>query len=326
MDNPILPQNRKSGTRPHRLTMAEFVRRAIAAHGARYDYSRVQYQSVNKKVEIVCSEHGPFWMRPADHTCKRPQGCPKCWTKVHPMMRPSTKEHWVARARKTHGDKYDYSKVQYVNDGAKVEIVCSIHGAFWQKAGNHLLNRGCRLCGIEVRGQARRRELDEVIRESQGMHGDIYDYSKVVYRGQTKKIRIVCPQHGDFWQLPENHYKRGDGCPRCGGSSGEKRIEDVLEGLSVRFEREKRFKSCRDKKPLRFDFWLPDHSTCIEYQGRQHYYVVPGHFGGEQGLIDRQRRDSIKADWCAANGVNLLVIPYQEKDLRQIITLQLNTG
>lgn len=124
-----------------RLTTEEFVERSRAVHGDRYDYSKAVYVDKRTKVEIVCPEHGSFWQLPTNHW--KGQGCPVCAGRA----REFTTESFVERARKVHGDAYDYSQVEYKTMRTPVTIVCPEHGAFQQTPLAHLKGRGCPQCG-----------------------------------------------------------------------------------------------------------------------------------------------------------------------------------
>ena len=122
----------------------EFITKAIEVHSGKYDYSKVEYVNSQTKVCIICPKHGEFWQTPNIHL--RGGGCKKCSTiKVHDLQK-STTEQYIERAREVHGNKYDYSKIEYKGNKTKVCIICPIHGEFWQNASSHLQGRGCSLC------------------------------------------------------------------------------------------------------------------------------------------------------------------------------------
>lgn len=115
-------------------------------YGDKYDYSKVEYKGNKVKVCIICPIHGEFWVAPTNHVSKHNKcGCPKCSKKGSGERGKLTLEEFIERAKKVHGDKYDYSKVNYVNNGTKVCIICPIHGEFWQAPTNHLSGAGCLL-------------------------------------------------------------------------------------------------------------------------------------------------------------------------------------
>jgi len=132
------------------------------------------------------------------------------------MGKKKTKEEFIKDARDVHGDKYDYSKVHYVNSKTKVCIICHEHGEFWQTPSHHFEGKGCPKCAYEVKGKRRRSSLTNFIKKARKVHGDKYDYSKVDYVNSATKICIICPEHGEFLQTPDVHT-RGHGCPKCSG-------------------------------------------------------------------------------------------------------------
>ena len=124
------------------------------------------------------------------------------------------KLEFLSKAKKKHGDKYDYSKVDYVNSITKVCIICPEHGEFWQLPSSHTGGHGCPKCAIDSLKQKRRTSLSEFISKANAVHNHFYDYSKVEYVNSTTKVCINCPEHGEFWQVPFSHLS-GRGCPVC---------------------------------------------------------------------------------------------------------------
>lgn len=198
---------------PKRSTLEEFIAKARAVHGDKYDYSRVVYTNNRTKVCIICPEHGEFWQSPEKHTLRR--GCPACGVVlVHDKQRSSVAE-FVIKAKKIHGDKYDYSKVNYQGNKVKVCISCPEHGDFWQVPNSHLSGRSCPICGKAVTRSSLRDTLDSFIKKARIKHGDKYDYSLVKYVDSIHKVKIICPEHGVFEQTPAMHLSE-NGCPKCG--------------------------------------------------------------------------------------------------------------
>ena len=189
----------------------DFIRKAKEIHGDKYDYSKVEYKNNRTKVCIICPEHGEFWQVSSYHLSGN--GCPKCGGTI--KMDSNT---FIIKAREIHGDKYDYSKVEYVNARTKVCIICPEHGEFWQTPDRHLSGRGCKKCGIIKRSNKLRGNIAEFVIKAKEIHGDRYDYSKAEYSNTNTKLCIVCPEHGEFWQSPVTHLK-GHGCPKCSGNA-----------------------------------------------------------------------------------------------------------
>lgn len=126
-------------------------------------------------------------------------------------MKRLSKEEFIQRSVKVHGNRYDYSNVVYVNAHTNVEIICEKHGPFWQEPSNHMKGWGCLRCN---KVEKRRLGVDEFIVRSKSIHGNKYDYSKVIYVNNKTPVEIICSQHGSFWQRPEKHLI-GHICPFC---------------------------------------------------------------------------------------------------------------
>lgn len=136
------------------------------------------------------------------------------------MERKLNKEAFVERSRKVHGDKYDYTKVEYLNNFTKVCIVCPEHGEFWQAPMSHMAGHGCPACA-----GLKKRTTETFVEKAREVHGDKYDYSKTIYVNKRTKVIITCPIHGDFEQCANNHL-RGQGCPMCGNDKAIARNGD----------------------------------------------------------------------------------------------------
>lgn len=194
-----------------KMTTTEFIEKAIKKHGNKYDYSNAEYVNATTKVCITCPVHGEFWMQPNNHLSG--QGCPKCGKLSRIKKRAKSAEQFIEEAKNVHGNRYDYSKVDYINDKTKVCIICPEHGEFWQTPSKHLSGNGCPKCAGNIT-----KTTEQFIEEAKSVHGDRYDYSKVEYKGANKKVCIICPKHGKFWIRPIAHL-RGSGCPKCVGKN-----------------------------------------------------------------------------------------------------------
>lgn len=126
-------------------------------------------------------------------------------------MRPKTTEIFILEARTVHGDRYDYSKTCYKSGQDKVVITCKIHGDFEQFPFVHLKGSNCRECHFDKK----RKTTKQFVRDARRVHGKKYDYSKVKYFNAYQKITIICPEHGEFDQVPHTHLDKRSGCPLC---------------------------------------------------------------------------------------------------------------
>ena len=125
-------------------------------------------------------------------------------------MKKLTLEEFIENSRKKHGDKYDYSNVDYINKRTKVIIICPIHGKFEQQAGGHMNGYGCAKCANN-----QSKTTKDFIREAKEIHGNKFDYSKTIYRNSSEKVVIICPVHGEFEQKPNDHINKKCGCNQC---------------------------------------------------------------------------------------------------------------
>ncbi len=194
------------------FTTEEWVTKARKKHGGRYDYSEVEYVNSYTKVKIRCREHGIFEQTPNAHS-SRGSNCPKCRNadRFGKSWGRRTTEEWISIAKATHGDRYDYSEVDYVNNYTPVKIRCFVHGEFEQRPNAHTVyGHGCPDCSDD----SRRFSNQEIIAQFKEAHGERYDYSKVDYLNDNTKVVITCSVHGDFEQLPYSH-KNGNNCPFC---------------------------------------------------------------------------------------------------------------
>lgn len=276
-----------------------FIKKSLELH-SKYDYSLVDYKNSKTKVKIICPEHGVFEQTPNNHISKS-QGCPKC-SKVKRL----TTTEFILRSIEIHDNKYDYSLVEYINNRTKVKIICIKHGIFEQRPEQHICQKqGCPICNGGIK-----HTKEKFIEKSNIIHKNKYDYKLVEYINSHTKIKIICPIHGIFEQLPYHHLNNC-GCPTCKESKGEKYIRNFLEERNINYIIQKKFENCKDKNKLPFDFYLPDYNICIEYDGRQHYESID-RWNGELGLKDRQNKDEIKNNFCINNGITLIRINYKE--------------
>lgn len=121
-----------------------------------------------------------------------------------------TLKDFITKAREIHRDKYDYSKVVYVDGKTKVCIICPEHGEFWQSPANHLLGMGYPKCEQIAIDKLKQSIVENFLKKARLVHGDKYDYSKVEYVNGSTKVCIISPELGEFWQTPIEHILCGD--------------------------------------------------------------------------------------------------------------------
>lgn len=293
----------------------EFIKKAKKIHKNKYDYNLAIYRRSNIKIKIVCPFHGVFKQTPNDHLSGR--GCRECKKKTLSELKTSNLKEFIQKAKKIHGEKYDYSNSCYSGSHNKITIICPSHGDFSQIATDHLSGKGCKECGILKAAEQRRLTTKEFIDRAKKIHGNKYIYDKSLYETMHKKVTITCSKHGDFYQTPLNHIFDNNGCPLCKKSKGEMRIKKYLELTKIIFQPQYRIKECRNKKPLPFDFMIEFKSQkyLIEFQGQQHFQECSGSWKKTRNEFKNiKKRDKIKKEWCEKNKIPLLIITYKEYD------------
>jgi hypothetical protein len=173
-------------------------------HCDKYDYSLVHYTGNLNLVDIICQKHGVFKQSPKKH--KIGHGCHKCNT-----QRKRTEEEAIEEFKIKHGNKYDYSDLEYKNGSSLIKIGCPTHGWFYQKASEHKIGYGCAKCANHEKSPPYEEWLNSCVER----HNNYYDYSISKYETLSKSVRIICPKHGIFTQKAGTH-RNGSGCKKCG--------------------------------------------------------------------------------------------------------------
>lgn len=209
-----------------KLNTEEFISKAIEKHGNTYDYSEVKYINSKTNVNITCKIHGPYPQSPSHHL--NGQGCPDCKRlKIGRALRDNT-ENFIIKAKKIHGETFNYSKVEYIKNDKDVIVICNIHGELTIKPNHHLQGQGCPKCRYIKSAQKNRHSTEKFIEKAIAKHGNFYDYSLTDYKGDDKNIKIICPKHGEFEQIASSHLQK-HGCKKCKGEKSRERLLKTTE-------------------------------------------------------------------------------------------------
>jgi hypothetical protein len=224
------PNNHKNGQgcpqcsgRCNKTAAKNFESDSRKIHGDKYDYSLVEYKSAMKRVKIICKIHGVFLQMPSQH--KSGYGCIRCAG----TCKKTAAKNFVLDGNKIHNNKYDYSRVNYVNSTTKVEIICKEHGSFWQSAGSHKVGIGCPQCA----GRCPIATAKNFESDSRKIHGDKYCYKDVEYEASHKKVKIYCKIHGGYFKQTPSSHKNGQGCPSCAKSGFDYTKTGILYYLKI---------------------------------------------------------------------------------------------
>jgi very-short-patch-repair endonuclease len=293
-----------------RITTADFISISKKRHHNYYSYDKSEYSGNKSKVVITCPKHGSFLQIPKYHM--NGGGCPRCNIGKHGNGTGNRKlkyttNQFIKIAKETHDDKYDYSLCEYYGIKSMIKLICKNHGLFETQAYHHINGVGCSKCSIDNK---KRKKL-EIINEFNKIHDNKYLYKiDSEFISTSDSVNIICKEHGGFHQNVETHL-RGSGCNLCSTKSrGEIFIKNTLEKYNINFVREKSFES-----RLRFDFWLPELKTIIEFDGKHHFQPID-YFGGLESFEKIRKNDELKNRYCENNKINLLRINY--KDLKNI--------
>lgn len=303
-----------------------FITKAIQKYGTLYNYSLTKYIGFNEPTTIICSIHGEFQRTPYQHI-HRNIGCGMCGKIKASTQRRKSIDILIDQIYQIHGDRYDCSNINYVNDKTKIELICKDHGSFFISPAELLRQKqGCKQCGVLSSSKSRSWTYDEFVKQANMVHNYKYDYSKSIVINSINEVEIICPTHGSFYMMIGNHIHGKQQCTSCSAieSTNEKLIAEYLTNQNILFFREKIFNGLfgkTNKGPLRYDFYLPTYNLLIEYDGEHHYQPIRG----EHNLIQTQINDLKKDEYARVNGIDLLRIPFTQKDhIIDLIEQQLN--
>lgn len=190
---------------PKKYNTEKFIEKLKKVYSNRnYSFEKVNYKGIDENIIITCKDHGDFVVK-ARSALHKHKMCPICANQAYSL------EAFIEKARAIHGNKYDYSKVRYINATTKVEIVCPVHGSFWMMPVTHTSAKcGCTKCGHGVMSKS------EFIKKAQDKWGDFFDYSSVNFNCNSDFIEIICPKHGLFRQRAQSHLRAlKKPCPQC---------------------------------------------------------------------------------------------------------------
>ena len=157
-------------------TTEAYIKACKKIHGEKYDYSKTVYNGAHNYITFTCPIHGDISMKAYSHL--QGNGCRYCAGTYH-----FTREEFIKKAREVHGDKYDYSKVEYINTNTKVCIICPKHGEFWQTPAHHLSGVGCPFCNIS--------HLERKMSQFLERHGIEYEREKTFEWLKWKKKGVM---------------------------------------------------------------------------------------------------------------------------------------
>lgn len=269
-----------------------------------------EFVNMTTEMHFKCNKCGHIFSK-TPFLFIRSNGCQKCKCSSQKL----TTEEFIQRAKKIHGDKYDYSESEYKSTDEDVIVIChekdefgEEHGRFKVTPHAHIgsMHSGCPKCSGKFR-----KDTDYFIRQAKRIHGDKYIYAKTQYVKALEDVIITCPIHGDF-QLTPNEHLNGRGCPLCKESHLEKEIRLFLDENGIKYIPQARFDWLRTndtRKKMSLDYLIKDKNIAIECQGIQHFNAKrfwPTERSKEQAVLRVQERDKLKKQLCEEHGIKVL--------------------
>ena len=268
-----------------------------------------EYKGVDVKILHKCLLCGNvFSMIPSNLPRIKERACPNCrgWT----LEKYNEEVHKIFPNLTAYGE--------FKNIYSPVHIKCSTCGTSFikQEARSVLRGIGCLRCSWNRKRLTHEQFIDRLSL----INPDITPLEKYI-KGEDK-ITFKCNRCGKTFRSRPRAILEGEGCPWCTKSKKEKIIQKFLEDNQVFFLAQHSFSDCKNKKLLKFDFYLPNLNLCIEYDGKQHYFPVD-YFGGIRALKEIQKRDQIKNEYCREHHIDLLRIKYDVSDEDLYTTLSI---
>jgi hypothetical protein len=303
-----------------KILFEEFIQRVRAKHGDNFEILKSDFITLKHPLSVFCKIHKvSIKTNAASHVIYH-NPCKQC-------IRDKRLKDYVQKVLSAMRENFpDLELLSDIPDfNCEVTICCPKHGKFKSKTDSIIFNRmGCFKCGREATRIKNTGKVRVNFQEFKTRFTERYGSRLILlsdesdYQNTNSILTVKCsdPTHSEFRNTAKN-LLRYQGCKNCKESWGERLVRLALEELGIEYEQEKRFASCRDKKELPFDFWLPKFSTLIEFQGKQHQ-VSAERFGGSKMLLATQKRDKIKEKWVSDNGINLIYI-YDYKEVKKTI-------
>lgn len=266
----------------------------------RYIIDNKTYKTKDK-LDIICDTHGHFRQTIHNHFYLD-NNCPKCSSAKVIELEDSVKNLLKRKSIEI---------IEYKGYRIKSTLLCITHGKFVSGIENAKIH-GCPKCANQSRIE---REKIKFINRSKIVWGSIieFDYKNMEYNGSERKMKIFSSITGLICQLPANHLL-GFIPSR---SSGETIVENLLFNKEIKYIREMKFDGCKNINKLRFDFYIPEMNTCIEYNGVQHYKPIE-FFGGSEKYQYQIKNDEIKRKFCESCGIHLIVISYKDPIIEKL--------
>lgn len=260
-------------------------------HNNKFDYSKVVFKDYRSPITIICPKHGEYVTSYEKHmtdSALKSGGCPGCVYDARAGNKISYEET-LKRINEKFPDKgYSITLDAWKEKGTHMWVTCPKHGQWY--ANRHWLFKGsgCPECWKQDHPSLQPKKIETFIKDAKAVHGDKYNYDKVVYINNKVPVIVTCPEHGDFSVKPNNHLTGKSGCPLCSTSAPEKVIWNFLHKNNIKFTYQYKV----EYFDYRWDFYINDLNVVIEYNGKQHYEQIK--YFNQEGT---KARDFIKSKY-----------------------------
>lgn len=265
------------------------------------------YINSNTKIAHKCVVCGHTWESFPFNILKG-SGCPKCANNKKANNRAFTINEYTERLAQIN------PRIEFIGDyknaNTRALHLCKVCGYEWMAYPSNVLSgKGCKRCFDKISADIRRKTHEVYVAQVNSINTNIAVLGE--YVNARIPIKHKCRICGHEWNVSPDSILQGHGCPKCIESRGESVIEEYLIEHQIQFKPQHTFLDCRNKKPLPFDFYIPNMNVCIEYDGIQHFEPVE-YFGGVDALKRTQHNDTIKTRYCLSNNIDLLRIKYDQ--------------
>ena len=285
-----------------------------------------------KNLRVICGNCGKEFITSRDSILNSDGKCFSCGRDIH---------NWksIDKIVQHRYDKYvsrcvelQYQPIMNVdafahwNGKRVVKFVCPKHGNVEQLYDNFVSSNSiCKYCADEQKADKLKYDTQALMDIIGSKNNNMLLNPEEYVCSNERNLKIKCGSCGNVFIQSLNNYKRANLTGKCHDcneiSYGEYLISSYLDKYHVSYTRWYSFSDCRDKQPLPFDFYLSDHNICIEYDGQQHFYPK----FGEESFKKTILHDSMKNWYCRWNNIDLLRIPYWERNnIEKILIEKLN--
>jgi hypothetical protein len=283
-----------------------FIEKSKSIHGNKFDYSNAKYINAKTEIEIRCINHDNIFHVVSNNHFKQPYSCKYCLSERKRDAFADDKQTFIEKSIKVYGDIYDYSKVDYINQKAKVTIRCKEHDLVFEKEPySFLQGKGCSKCSKET--VATKRSVETLIK--------IRNYVKKLegkclseeYDTNDMNLQFECKYGHKFkesWSDVKNSLRW---CPKCSKNRliGESIARQIIEhALQLEFPSV----YIKEMEGLQLDGYNAEHKIAFEYQGFQHYTQTSYFHQSDSQYKSQIVRDKEKKRLCKKNGIKLIEI------------------